>query len=79
MSQHVAEHATQEQVSKNMRSIQNHHNNMKKRPKHVTNLAKCDVKSMEIMQKGALESSFDTAGPKSAPEIDNGRQKHAVG
>ena len=49
----------------------------KQRPEHLTNLVKRDVKSIEIMKKGVVQSSLDTAGPKRAPEIENGHLKHA--
>ncbi len=42
--------------------------NMKTITKHLTYLVKCGPKSMNIIKKGAPESSLDTAGPKVAPE-----------
>ena len=45
-----------------------HQNDMKTITKHLTYLGTCGPKSMNIIKKGAPESSLDTSGPKVAPE-----------
>ena len=45
-----------------------HQNIMKTITKHLADLGKCGPKSMNIINKGAPESSLDTSGPKVAPE-----------